>query len=183
MIQLPQLFPNARRIHDRLYVTICPFHEDDHASLRLEFYRKRSKWRYKCFACEATGDAIDVLMKRDEMTFRQALDALGMKEPPRVDLWQRKYRWLLVCDACRNERVEVRDMEHLVELGSDQWEIASDGIAAVGPWCLELAARGIRREDVAMVIPGEIIIVFDGDEAGRNASLRMGRMIMDRNRG
>lgn len=135
MIQLPQLFPNARRIHDRLYVTICPFHEDDHASLRLEFYKKRSKWRYKCFACETTGDAIDVLVKRDKMTFRQALDTLGMKEPPPVDLWRPRYRWLLVCDACRDERVEVRDITHLSELAGT-WEIASDAIAAVGPKCL-----------------------------------------------
>ena len=153
MIALPALFPDARRINDRLYVTHCPFHEDEHASLRLEFYKKRAKWRFKCFPCGATGDAIDILVKRDNMTFRQALDVLGLKEPPAFDVWKPRFRWLMVCDACRNERVEVRDMAHLIELADEgrtlggHWEIASDGIAAIGPQCL--AASEQKRLDTA----------------------------------
>lgn len=133
MIQLPSLFPRARKINDRLWVVLCPFHEDAHASLRLQLYKK--KWRFKCFACGATGDALDVLTKRDGLKFKAALDVLGLKEPAPIDIWTPKYWRLLVCDACRDERVEVRDMWHLLELG-DTWEIAPDAIAAVGPRCL-----------------------------------------------
>jgi hypothetical protein len=135
VISLPSLFPKAKKINAKLYVTICCFHEDEHASLRLQLFH--GKWRYRCFSCEASGDAIDVLVRRDGLTFRKALDVLELKmpPPPSMDLWERKYWRLLVCDACRDERAEVRDMFHLLEL-CDTWEIAPDAIAAIGPQCL-----------------------------------------------
>ena len=38
---------------------LCPFHEDRHPSLHFDVKRNR----YKCFACGESGDAIDLVMR------------------------------------------------------------------------------------------------------------------------
>jgi putative DNA primase/helicase len=50
------------------YYGVCPFHDDDKASLQVN----EKKQVYKCFACSAGGDAIDYL-QRLGMTFHQAI--------------------------------------------------------------------------------------------------------------
>lgn len=50
-------------------VGLCPFHNDDRGSLQVS----RSKQIYKCFACDAGGDAIEFLREKG-YTFHKAVD-------------------------------------------------------------------------------------------------------------
>ena len=47
---------------------LCPFHDDHHAS--LSFCTRRNTFR--CFACGAHGGTIDLVMKRQNVGFREA---------------------------------------------------------------------------------------------------------------
>ena len=47
---------------------LCPFHDDHHAS--LSFLTRRNTFR--CFACGAHGGTIDLVMKRQNMGFKEA---------------------------------------------------------------------------------------------------------------
>ena len=46
----------------------CPFHEDTHASASVNL----GEGVFKCFGCEASGDAIALLMTQEGMEFREA---------------------------------------------------------------------------------------------------------------
>ncbi|MCH8808193.1 MAG: hypothetical protein IH986_19185, partial [Planctomycetes bacterium] len=58
----------------------CPFHEDEHASGSIR--EKGGAWRFKCFACAASGDVFDVTMKARGVAFPQAADLLTGAEQP-----------------------------------------------------------------------------------------------------
>lgn len=45
----------------------CPFHDDKTASMNIK------NNYYHCHACNITGDSIDFVMKRDDITFREAV--------------------------------------------------------------------------------------------------------------
>ena len=47
----------------------CPFHEDDQASLSVT----PAEGLWNCFGCEAGGDAISFLQKREGLTFTAAV--------------------------------------------------------------------------------------------------------------
>ena len=55
---------------------LCPFHDDHHAS--LSFSTRRNTFR--CFACGAHGGTIDLVMKRQNMGFKEACQWLKNKE-------------------------------------------------------------------------------------------------------
>ena len=55
---------------------LCPFHDDHHAS--LSFLTRRNTFR--CFACGAHGGTIDLVMKRQNMGFKEACQWLKNKE-------------------------------------------------------------------------------------------------------
>ena len=63
----------------------CPFHEDDQASLSVT----PAEGLWNCFGCEAGGDAISFLQKREGLTFTAAVMRLkelaGVLPTPRVD--------------------------------------------------------------------------------------------------
>ncbi len=62
----------------------CPFHEERTASFRVS--PERQTWR--CFgACSTGGDVIDYIIKRDGVSFREALQILGIRRgrPARPD--------------------------------------------------------------------------------------------------
>ena len=58
---------------------LCPFHDDHHAS--LSFCTRRNTFR--CFACGAHGGTIDLVMKRQNMGFREACQWLTPLQLPR----------------------------------------------------------------------------------------------------
>ncbi|MCH9649578.1 MAG: toprim domain-containing protein [Deltaproteobacteria bacterium] len=65
---------------------LCPFHNDHRPSLRF-FQNQRGTWAYKCFACDAYGDAFDLVMKLEGTAFWPAAEWLaqfqGVPVPPR----------------------------------------------------------------------------------------------------
>ena len=54
-------------------LAICPWHDDTTPSLK--WYRNSN--RVVCFSCHASGDAIDLYMKVQEVEFPEAVVALG----------------------------------------------------------------------------------------------------------
>jgi hypothetical protein len=57
----------------REHAGICPFHSDTKLG---NFYVNDAKAIFKCFACSASGDHMDYLVKRKGMTFMEALRLL-----------------------------------------------------------------------------------------------------------
>ena len=58
------------------YDSLCPFHDDRH----FGNFKISARYNiYKCFSCGETGDAIDFLMKKEGMTFMEAIRWLGAK--------------------------------------------------------------------------------------------------------
>ena len=58
---------------------LCPFHDDHHAS--LSFSTRRNTFR--CFACGAHGGTIDLVMKRQNLGFKEACRWLTPLQLPR----------------------------------------------------------------------------------------------------
>jgi len=56
----------------RHFVARCPFHDDTHPS----FVVYQDHQNYYCFGCQAMGDALDFLMRYQNLTFPEALQVL-----------------------------------------------------------------------------------------------------------
>jgi hypothetical protein len=54
----------------RAHMTLCPFHGENNPSLAL--YEETNT--YFCFSCEATGDSYTLIMKLEELDFKEALN-------------------------------------------------------------------------------------------------------------
>ena len=61
----------AKRLGMRVvrHTALCPFHNDKNPSLHFH----RGKNRYKCFACGASGDVVDLVMRYDNLGFKEAV--------------------------------------------------------------------------------------------------------------
>lgn len=55
------------------WLGLCPFHNDRHLG---SFVVSRNKKSYRCFSCDAHGDAIDFVMKMERVDFLQACKML-----------------------------------------------------------------------------------------------------------
>ena len=55
---------------------LCPFHEDRHPSLHFK------NNRFKCFACGASGNVIDLVMRYMNVSFKEAVEWMGEAPPP-----------------------------------------------------------------------------------------------------
>ncbi len=53
----------------------CPFHDDHHASAGV-FEGEDGTWRFKCHACDASGDVIDLVRRVRGLSFREAVAAM-----------------------------------------------------------------------------------------------------------
>lgn len=58
------------------HMALCPFHNDKHPSLHFDL----KKNRYKCFACGESGNVIDLVMRYNNMEFKEAINWIGNKE-------------------------------------------------------------------------------------------------------
>ena len=63
--------------------SLCPFHADSHPSLSY----CKSKNMYRCFVCEAKGDAIDLVMRHLHVDFREACRWLADQHNIILDKW------------------------------------------------------------------------------------------------
>ena len=68
------------------HTALCPFHNDKNPSLHFH----RGKNRFKCFACGASGDVVDLVMKYNNVGFREAVEWL--REERGVGSEEREYR-------------------------------------------------------------------------------------------
>ncbi len=59
----------------RLFVGLCPFHDDSNPSLNV--YPDRQTFR--CWSCQTGGDCFTFLMKREKVTFPEALELLARR--------------------------------------------------------------------------------------------------------
>ncbi|MBL8812549.1 MAG: hypothetical protein JNM43_20465 [Planctomycetaceae bacterium] len=56
---------------------LCPFHADHDPSLAFYLPSGKKNWRYKCFACGASGDVFDLVKEIRKCTFREAVEWLS----------------------------------------------------------------------------------------------------------
>ncbi|MFQ6130702.1 MAG: DNA primase [Armatimonadota bacterium] len=63
------------------YKGLCPFHPEKTPSFNVR--RDRGLW--KCFGCDAGGDVFDFVMRRENLTFPEALERLGDRVGVRVE--------------------------------------------------------------------------------------------------
>ena len=54
------------------HTALCPFHNDKNPSLHFH----RGKNRYKCFACGASGDVVDLVMRYNNVGFKEAVEKI-----------------------------------------------------------------------------------------------------------
>ena len=156
---LPSLFEAPLKIGEHRYKALCPSHEERNASCVVNYHRKHG-WRWHCFACNADGDALDVLTLRG-MAVREALEVLdpcssvgeSTRNPTQVGAREvggsspSTGSIVAICDACRSEHATFEPREYrrststaLLEAGLAGWEIAASVNACIGPKCLERIA-------------------------------------------
>ena len=67
----------ALRLKGREHVGLCPFHDDHRPSFSVITHKGHAF--YHCFACQASGNAIDFMMKYHKMEFIEALRFLAQR--------------------------------------------------------------------------------------------------------
>jgi CHC2 zinc finger len=197
---LPGLFENLRQVGEDKFRGVCPMHGGDNRNgFGVEKYR--GEWRWRCFTGDCGGgSAIDIIMAREHCTFAEAVELLdggasgyvavsrGSNEVDRLVPGRENYTpqppsSFLVCDACRREvlevvpktygngttrpyRTETLDAAVLRAADSAGWELSAHAEYAIGRSCMDEKHGPPRGE------PIKIILMFDGDRAGRNAIMR-----------
>ena len=61
------------RRQGKMFVGVCPWHDDSRPSLQVN--PERQSW--KCWVCDIGGDVFSFMMKRENVEFREALQMLG----------------------------------------------------------------------------------------------------------
>lgn len=56
----------------------CPFHGEKTPSMSIKFFPDKNKHKFKCFGCDAGGDAIDFISKLKDLDYKKAREYLGM---------------------------------------------------------------------------------------------------------
>ena len=68
----------------RMHKSLCPFHDDHHASLSFSVRRNS----YRCFVCGASGGPIDLVMQHLHVDFKAACRWLADEHNIILDEWQ-----------------------------------------------------------------------------------------------
>lgn len=80
IVGVAERLTNLRRSGKRL-VGRCPM--PDHEDRTPSFFVNPDKQSYRCFGCGAHGDVIDLVMKVEGLTFKEALQHLNIETPAR----------------------------------------------------------------------------------------------------
>lgn len=79
-INLKELIENeTNNKFNRSGLIKCPFHSDKNASMSVKFYKEKNKQMFKCFGCEEHGDAINFIMKFENLNYVEARKHLGLE--------------------------------------------------------------------------------------------------------
>ena len=87
----------------RMHKSLCPFHDDHHASLSFSVRRNS----YRCFVCGASGGPIDLVMRHLHVDFKAACRWLADEHNIILDEWQPQTSDIghqISFDAARYER-------------------------------------------------------------------------------
>ena len=79
-IDLKQLIENetGNKFNREGYIC-CPFHNEKTGSMSIKYFPDTNKYKYKCWGCGESGDAIDFIMKHKGMNYKGAREYLGME--------------------------------------------------------------------------------------------------------
>ena len=79
-IDLKQLIENetGNKFNREGYI-YCPFHNEKTGSMSIKYFPDTNKYKYKCWGCGESGDAIDFIMKHKGMNYKGAREYLGME--------------------------------------------------------------------------------------------------------
>lgn len=70
MIERAREYPIDNLVEVKRGKALCIFHDDNHPSMSIKDNR------FYCFSCGAKGDTIELVMKRDSLTFPEAVKVL-----------------------------------------------------------------------------------------------------------
>lgn len=78
-IDLKELIENetGERFNRQGYIK-CPFHSEKTPSLSIKFHSDSNKWKFKCFGCGTSGDAIDFISELKGIEFIETKKYLGL---------------------------------------------------------------------------------------------------------
>lgn len=78
-IDLKELIENetGERFNRQGYIK-CPFHGEKTPSLSIKFHSNSNKWKFKCFGCDISGDAIDFISELKVLDFIESKKYLGL---------------------------------------------------------------------------------------------------------
>ena len=71
-------------LHVARHKSLCPFHDDHHASLSFSVSRNT----FRCFVCEAKGGVIDLVMRHLNKDFREACQWLADENNIILEEWK-----------------------------------------------------------------------------------------------
>ena len=149
----------------------CPFHDDAEPS----FFVDERDQHYHCFGCQAHGDIVDFVMRRERCTFRQAVERLtglpaAPKAPARPARDRRERRWdrldldqqVLMNTAAALYRHslwhEPRALAYARARGLPDWLIRAGGLGFADGHSLETFLRrrtGLRlAQELGLLGPG-----------------------------
>lgn len=76
-INLEDFLGSHYNIVFRNHMALCPFHEDENASLSVKFLS--DKWQFRCFGCGTKGSIIDFVMEMERVDFKEALELIARR--------------------------------------------------------------------------------------------------------
>jgi DNA primase len=134
----------------RDFVGLCPFHQEKTPS----FHVKPDRQFFYCFGCKASGNAIDFVIKRDRVEFKEALQALAADANIELPAWGSRGR-----GASGSERQVLLEANQAAnEFFENQLRDPARGKAARD----YLAKRGFNEESIRRFRIGVSPDAWDG---------------------
>lgn len=125
--------------------TPCPFHAEKTASFAVSESRKR----FKCFSCNASGDALDFVRMFHKTDFRGAAATLGAANGEPSD---QETKWLWVKRVAEHHKVQL----------NTEWNQLAAGLRYIG----SLIARTEPLERESDWFTAELVLNDSLDELG-----------------
>lgn len=122
------------------FIGLCPFHDDHSPSMRV--YPERQSFR--CWACQTGGDCFEFVMRRENVSFREALEMLALRA--RLELPTGFEKQKRPGDSAGVSKSQLYDVLGWAENVYHDFLINSPGARHVREY---LAERGVRPETIA----------------------------------
>ena len=161
------------RQQGRLFVGLCPWHEDSHPSLKVD--PERQNW--KCWVCNLSGDCYEYIMRREGMTFPEAKRYLADRAGILLPEQSRGPRATPGSPEDKNTLYQAMawavEQYHRFLLHSSQAQVARDYLSR-----RQISAASIERFQIGFAPPEWTWLLQPGEEndflAGRSGSRWIG---------